>query len=308
MPETLPDDRLAGNLVTELFGWRPTSIHRFTTGLAFFVYDVLGDGENVVVRLGRPSQAAALENAVALARLLRPRGVPLPAMLATGVAQGLPYMILERLPGADLGQVMHALSPASLEGIAQAVADAQRATMRLGAGTRFGYAASADAAPHASWTDVVAGHLARSERRIMANGLFPTAVIAEAQALFARHAEALGRIPATPFLHDTTTKNVIVAPSGTFSGIVDVDDLCFGDPRYVAALTKVAMLVHGGPVDYVAAWMARAGWAEDALFQFYVTMFLLDFMSEHGTSFNGNEAPSDAEGRAKLLRLFALFT
>ena len=31
--------------------------------------------------------------------------------------------------------------------------------------------------------------------------------------------------------------------AGAFSGIVDVDELCFGDPRYAPALTLVAMLV-----------------------------------------------------------------
>ena len=41
----------------------------------------------------------------------------------------------------------------------------------------------------------------------------------------------LDALSPVPFLHDTTTKNVIVTPEGSFSGIVDVDDLCFGDPR-----------------------------------------------------------------------------
>jgi hypothetical protein len=57
----------------------------------------------------------------------------------------------------------------------------------------------------------------------------------------------LDSLPPIPFLHDTTTKNVIVTPGGTFSGIVDVDDLCFGDTRYVVALTLASLAVSGGP-------------------------------------------------------------
>ena len=49
--------------------------------------------------------------------------------------------------------------------------------------------------------------------------------------------DEIDSIPPTPFLHDATTKNVLVTAKGAFSGIVDVDDLCFGDPRYPAALT-----------------------------------------------------------------------
>jgi aminoglycoside phosphotransferase (APT) family kinase protein len=305
MSEPLPTEQLARDLVTRHFGWEPTSIRRFTSGLAFFVYDVVGEGGNLAVRLGRPSQADALAQGLALATRLRPLGVPVPATLASGSEHGFPFVVQERLPGTDLGNVMRDLDRASLDRIAHAVADAQLATTSLGAGTRYGYAATAETAPHARWTGVVAAHIARSERRIRANGFFPAEVITTIQALFARHAEALDRIPATPFLHDTTTKNVIVTPSGEFSGIVDVDDLCFGDPRYAPALTRVAMLVHGGPIDYVTTWMARAGLPQDGLFEFYVAVFLLDFMSEHGTVFNGNEAPSDPEGREKLLRLFA---
>ena len=52
--------------------------------------------------------------------------------------------------------------------------------------------------------------------------------------------------PPIPFLHDTTTKNVIVTPEGAFSGIVDVDDLCFGDPRYVVALTLPSLTAAAG--------------------------------------------------------------
>lgn len=107
-----------------------------------------------------------------------------------------------------------------------------------------------------------------------------------------------------PFLHDTTTKNVIVSPEGYLTGIVDVDDLCYGDPRYPAALTAAALLNSGGPTDYVSAWLAHAGQARDGLFEFYVATFLLDFMSEHGTRFNGNEVASLAQDRERLARLF----
>jgi hypothetical protein len=63
----------------------------------------------------------------------------------------------------------------------------------------------------------------------------------------------LNALPPVPFLHDAAAKNVIVIPGGSFSGIVDVDDLCFGDPRYVVALTRASLLAFGGPTRYVDA-------------------------------------------------------
>ena len=60
-------------------------------------------------------------------------------------------------------------------------------------------------------------------------------------------------------MDDTTTKNVIVTAEGQFSGIVDVDVLCFGDPRFVVALTAVALLVQSMPLDYPATWVRGRG-------------------------------------------------
>jgi aminoglycoside phosphotransferase (APT) family kinase protein len=115
----------------------------------------------------------------------------------------------------------------------------------------------------------------------------------------------LASLPPIPFLHDTTTKNVIVTPDGTFSGIVDVDDLCFGDPRYVVALTLASLMVIGGPTHYVDAWMNAADHRNDRIFRLYVALFIVEFMSEHGQEFNGNVLPSSADRRIRLLRVFA---
>lgn len=114
----------------------------------------------------------------------------------------------------------------------------------------------------------------------------------------------LDALPPIPFLHDTTTKNVIVTPGGTFSGIVDVDDLCFGDPRYVVALTLASLMVFDGPTRYVDAWMNLASYRYDRIFRLYVALFIVDFMSEHGQAFNGNVLTSSAERRNRLLRIF----
>jgi aminoglycoside phosphotransferase (APT) family kinase protein len=113
----------------------------------------------------------------------------------------------------------------------------------------------------------------------------------------------LDALPPIPFLHDTTTRNVIVTPDGAFSGIVDVDDLCFGDPRYVVALTLASLMVMDGPIRYVDAWMNLANYQHDTIFQLYVALFIVDFMSEHGQAFNGNVLPSSAERRNRLLRI-----
>ena len=101
-----------------------------------------------------------------------------------------------------------------------------------------------------------------------------------------------------------TTHDIPEAPAGKFSGIVDVDDLCFGDPRYAAALTLAVLQVYGGPVRYVDYWLDAAHQRDDDLFRLYVALFLLDLMGEHGQVFNGNQRPSQPQARTGLLAAF----
>ena len=65
---------------------------------------------------------------------------------------------------------------------------------------------------------------------MMSAGLFDMGHANQMEAMLAVMRDRVDAVAATPFLHDTTTKSVIVTPEGTLSGILDVDDLCFGDP------------------------------------------------------------------------------
>lgn len=148
-------------------------------------------------------------------------------------------------------------------------------------------------------------NLARSRQRIALTGLFELRLVDIVQSEVTARRGEINKIVPTPFLHDTTTKNIIVTPEGTFSGIVDVDDLCFGDPRYPAALTLAALMAyHSGPLDYISAWLRHARQTDDQVFRLYVSVFLLDLMSEHGQIFNGNERPSTPNTRAALRAAF----
>ena len=50
--------------------------------------------------------------------------------------------------------------------------------------------------------------------------------------------------------------------------------------------------------------MRHAGHRDDRLFRFYVALYLLDFMSEQGQVFNGNQQASVPETRQRLERLY----
>jgi Ser/Thr protein kinase RdoA (MazF antagonist) len=263
-------------------------VRRFGTGSHHYVFEAMfEDRPAVVVRIAAGHSRSAMAGALRLSRLLRPQGVPLPEIIAERLNHQFPHLVLGRLPGTDLGEVIRGLSDSSLEAIAAKVARAQWVTAKTASSGRYGYGVASTNAPHDKWSRVLQDNLARSRSRI---------AVARAE---------LDSLPPTPFLHDTTTKNVIVTSAGAFSGIVDVDDLCFGDPRYVVALTLASLTASGGPVQYIDAWMNCANYRSDRIFRLYVALSIVDFMSEHGQVFNGNLLPSSADDRNHLLRVFA---
>jgi aminoglycoside phosphotransferase (APT) family kinase protein len=302
---SVPNVEFAIGIARAATGQVPTKARRFTTGARHFVFEVeFANQRPVVVRIGHQSAQAEMIGAVHLSGLLKPLGVPLPAILAEDVGAELPWLVLERLPGTDLGAVIAGLSDEQLDQIAARVARAQAITARTGSAGRYGYAARPEQAPHTAWTQVLEANLDRSRRRIASAGLFEADLVDAVQSVLSANRYRIDQIEAVPFLHDTTTKNVIVASDGSLSGIVDVDDLCYGDPRYPAALTLAVLMAYGGPVEYVSAWLRHAKQPDDPTFRLYVSLFLLDLMAEHGQRFNGNERPSVPDARASLRRAF----
>jgi Ser/Thr protein kinase RdoA (MazF antagonist) len=305
MTADAPNSVIASDLAAAAVGRMPIEVRRFSTGSHHYVFEAtFEDRAPVVVRIAAEHSRSAMAGALKLSRLLRPRGVPLPEIIAEGVNHHFSHLVLERLPGTDLGNVMRGLSDSTLAFIAMKVAQAQKITSKTASGTRYGYGIEPSNAPHERWSQVLVDNLTRSRGRIAAAKLFDEDVVDAIAKMVAAFRAELDALPPVPFLHDATTKNVIVTPGGSFSGIVDVDDLCFGDARYVIALTLASLMASGGPTSYVDAWMSSTNYRNDRIFRLYVALFIVDFMSEHGQEFNGNMMSSSVDARNRLLRLF----
>ncbi len=284
-----------------------TSVARFPTGLCHHVFDVdLRSGGRVVVRVADPANRHLLIGALAWSALLRPLGVPLPEVLGHDVAGPLPYVVLERLPGDDLGLVHDGLSRQERRALAASVVAVQRLVHGLGPGTGYGYAVDpAGGAPRGCWSDVVGENLRRSAGRLRDAAPHVQHLHARVVARAAELRPLLDATPATPFLDDLTTKNVLVA-DGRLRGVVDVDVVCFGDPLWTPALTRVSLVAADRPTDYVDAWLALLAPDADArsAFDLYCAVFCLDLLSEDGVVFNrGAPAPADEQRTRRLVHL-----
>jgi len=287
-PNHIHAERMAGELLAG-----PLRVERFQMGLKHYVFEAASKrtGEVVVVRVSRGEDVDVVRSALYWSALLSPMGVPLPKVLhadPSTTTHPFPFVILERLPGQDLGFVVNQLNQTAQLQLANRLIAIQQLVTDLPPGNGYGFAPRMEGPfLHASWQSAIAASLFRSRKRLRDAGVINLSVADRVEAAGERLNAYFDNIAATPFLHDITTKNVIV--DGTrLSGIVDVDDLCFGDPLLLVGLIKVALLANGHDGFYGDAWVnaLQVDNERRAALEFYTALFCLEFLSEIGHRFN----------------------
>lgn len=130
----------AFRIAAEVTGQAPSKAKRFANGMRHYVFEVEFPKPTCRRAHRKRGGTAEMAGAVHLSAMLRQRGVPLPTMLASNVEAEKPWLVLERLAGTDLGNVIQRLSREQLELIAARVAEAQAITAQTGSAGRYGYA------------------------------------------------------------------------------------------------------------------------------------------------------------------------
>lgn len=304
-----PDASAARAIAERLLDQPVQRCERFPTGLRHWVYDVeTTDGRRIVVRLAHPDHRLDLAGGRFWMERLRKMGMPVPELLAADVDGPQPYLVLHRLPGTDLGNVHDELTIAQLRGIALAVLDLQAQTATLDPARGFGYARNYEESLNDTWLSVLEASVGRAERWIAAAAVVDPALPARVRQSLAAAAASFGDVTPTAFLHDATTKNVIVA-DGRLSGLVDVDEMAFGDPLWTVALTRMSLLAAGRSTYYTEVQADALRPIDnpcefDERLDLYTALHGLTFLGEIGQTFNrATAAPIDHEYRHRLEHL-----
>ncbi|MEP6903908.1 MAG: phosphotransferase [Actinomycetota bacterium] len=279
-------------IVLDNLSEKPVSADRFSTGHCHFVFDVKTEsGKKFVVRIAQPENGYLLESAVYWSAALKPKGVPLPEIIASDSSAQLPYLILERLPGKDLWQVYAELTKSEKKTLAVEMTRLQTLAATLPKAKSFGYLETycSDSGCR-TWFEVLLKYLERSRSRIKKTGFFDTEIVDSVEKIAMHYESYFSRIEPIPFFDDITTKNVIVN-KGKLSGIVDVDWMCFGDCIQTIALTQTALLTSDCETDYIEFWCDAMNLdaVQRKVLNLYSAMSCVDFISEIGQTFNKEE-------------------
>ena len=298
-----PTELNAREAAARYLGHTDFTVRRYPTGLCHYVFEVTpSNAPKIVVRMGHDDTRKHLHGSVFWDSQLNPLNLPTARILVHNLTEVFPYTILEHLPGTDLGEAFTSLSSNVRGKVAREVARIQDSVALLPRAEGFGYGFSySDERMQPTWKSFLQTQLDRAREWTRSAGVAPESHVDRVTQAVRELDGYLADVEPVPFLHDTTTKNVLVNEAGLV-GIVDIDDLCFGDRLYVLSLTYMATLSAKLPSDYIESW--SDAWkltdTQRQVTKAYTAINCVGFIGEIGQRFNQEEASVDF-GRLQYL-------
>ena len=273
---------VAIKILSEELNIFPTVVKRFTNGYCHSVYYVETEKEQFVLRVS--TSEWHYRGSLQWLPLLGNLGISVPKILKHGHYGEVFYALITYINGTDLGDIYHTLNDTQKREIAMELAAIQQKVAVLSIEPTDMYIC-----PPAD----VGRKTAYCRERIEQNKVFDAAVCDKVAEIFNTHNNYFGEIEPVAFLDDISTKNVLVY-NGKLSGIVDVDEMGYGDPLSVIGLTNMALLAMDTDTKYIDFWLdaINASETQRKIVTLYTLLYCIDFMSERGTCFgNDNVVP-----------------
>lgn len=296
-----PSESIAVAVVQSMTGEDAVFVSRMGTGDQHFVYMVNTAASEYVIRMTLEEQRHKFEAALYWQKLLLPLGVPLAQFIQTDLAgkhSPFPALLMQQLPGDDLINVCDTLTDAEKKNLASEIIQIQARMSSLPEGPGFGIADSYEhAVKFKSWYDFLMQRLCFFKDEIKKSNVFESEKVSSVISIAKNLEHELKSIRATPFLWDASERNVLVH-EGRITGIVDVDEICFGDPLFVIALTSIALALEGKDTVYTDYWaeLLKLDATAKTRLAFYKLFYVTAFMRKHSTlTTNNKKVLFDAE-------------
>lgn len=286
IPLTLPNENIAANVVASMINEKVLSSIRLATGDQHFVFAVKTSNAEYVLRMTKETNRNYFISALYWQEKLIPLGVPLAKFIRSdldGKYSQFPALLMMRLPGDDLCNIYSSLTNLDKKNLAVEMVTIQSRTKALPEGLGFGIMSSYEDIPEfKSWYDFLMQRLHLFRDIISKTNFFDAAKISQAISIATDMKEDFFAIKATPFLWDASERNVLVY-EGKISGIVDVDEICFGDPLFVLGLTYSALENDGHDTLYTDYWAEALQLDKKAKLrlEFYRLFYTVVFMRKH---------------------------
>ena len=302
-----PNEQIASSVVQSMMGELVLSSTRMATGDQNFVYAVKTSAAEYVLRMTDISHINKFIAAISWQKMLIPLGVPLAEFIKSDLdSKYSPYpaLLMVRLPGNDLVNVYPSLTNADKENLANEMIDIQALCNKLPPGPGYGILDGYDVMPtEKTWYAFISNRLELYKDHITKAAVFNPDLATQVLSIAKDMEECFRIIRPMPFLWDATERNVLVH-NGKITGIVDVDEICFGDPLFVIALTSTCLELEDLDTLYTDYWAEALHLDKpaQARLDFYRLFYAIAFMRKHSMqTANSKMVMFDIE---KLLNIF----
>lgn len=279
------NDLIVNEICFRNFNKYPEEIKRYEIGYVNYVYRICFGQDIFVVRINL-NKNIYTDTIYWLDKLIK-IGVPVPKVMYKGMYDKYSYLILNYIDGDDLGNIYADLSAYEKREIARDIVNIQNIVATLPENRGYGYLTSYNDENYKnSWKEVIEEHLNRSSYRIKENMIFDYTKVDKVEKLLEKYDNYFASIKPIPFLDDISSKNVLIK-QGKLTGIIDIDEVCFGDKLYYVALSNMALMGLGYDTKYIDYLMdeMKASELEREILTLYTLVFCVDFMSEKGMKF-----------------------
>ena len=293
-----PDIETAKVVASALLKENVLDAQRITTGRKNFVVAITTPNNEFVIRMTTKERKITYEAAIYWQNKLLPLGVPLAKFIATDLEEQYspyPTLIMQRAPGDDLCNVYKNLSVVTKQRLAQQMVNIHRKTEDLASGYQYGFANSYEQGDkYKSWYEFLLARLELCEQSLSKTAVFPSDTISKILAIANKLQADLRAVPAKPFMWDTSERNVMIEQD-RITAIIDVDNMCFGDPLFVLGLTYVALESLGFDIIYPDNWAALLNLDRNAQLrlQFYRLFYTIWCMRSYANVVSDNGTPDN---------------
>ena len=225
----------AVKIMNDILNMSPDIITRFPNGYCHSVYYIEVENDKFVLRITSKENEAYYHGSIEWLTKLSSLGIPVPEIIKHGKFEDVFYNLISFIDGKDLGDVYHSLTDFQKRDIAKDLTAIQKRVAALPKADYFGYNS------FSAWLGYLESLVERSAERIKQNKLFDENICSNLISVMRGLDDYFSQINPIPFLDDVTTKNLLIH-NGKLSGIVDVDEICYGDSFLVVGLTNMALL------------------------------------------------------------------
>jgi len=282
---TYPESHIdiVNKILQKEFNETALSIERMTTGNCNEVYVANLPSRSVIVRMNK--NEFFLKGSDKHIPLLASKGIQVPEVLAADYSKDLvpfAYQIQSKTDGQDLHFVIASLSDEQLKDIAKEIARIFHTLETIPTNGKYGWIGADE-------SRVLEKMERKTNEHNKKTGAVGEELLREFKSLLTQYRSYFDSVPSTFYFDDLSAKNVLIK-DGAFVGLVDLDDMAYGDPLEAVGRIQACWFgTHYGDV-YTQALEDELQLKEEQrkIVTVYAILNRIFWLSEKGIQFNEN--------------------